>query len=143
MIERLRREVAQLRGQLSQGPRPGLPRPSYARGYTEHSSSFSSNGPGAGPGAGHSGASASGGGSADGGSWPGSSPSSTTTLTSSVAVTSPDSTGSENGSQILAYPVQGQFVQSVEMDVATVGKTGLGGCEFFPSSGCEVCAWLC
>lgn len=132
IIERLRREVAQLRGQLSQGPRPSLPRPSYARGHTEHSSSSSSNGPGAGVGAGHSGASASGGGSADGGSWPGSSPSSTTTMTSSVTVTSPDSTGSENGAhmQTSAYPVQGQFAQSVERDIATGGKTGLGGCEF-------------
>ena len=47
-------------------------------------------------------------------------------MTNSVTVTSPDSTGSENGAQMPFHPVQGQF-GLVEMDVATVGEAGLGG----------------
>jgi hypothetical protein len=137
IIERLRREVAELRGQLSQGPRPPSSRPRYAHTYNSGSS-----GRGPGVAAGYSSASASasasGGGSADGGSWPGSSPSSTTTMTNSVTVTSPDSTGSENGAQLQAYPVPGFGAQGGEMDVATVGEAGLGSCE----SDCEPCAWI-
>lgn len=136
IIERLRREVAQLRGQLSQGPRPSSgSKQRYASAHTGHSSgsgspytragsgSASASGVGAGAVAGYSG------GSADGGSWSGSSPSSTTTMTNSVTVTSPDSTGSENGAQMQAYPVQDSFGLPVEMDPANVGEAGLG-CEF-------------
>ncbi|KAJ6113575.1 transcriptional regulator family: Fungal Specific TF [Penicillium sp. IBT 18751x] len=87
IIERLRREVAQLRGQLNQGPRQSpSPNPRYARAHTGHS-----------PGSG----------------------------SSNAGVTSPDSTGSENGAQMQFYPVQGQF-GPVEIDVATVGEAGLG-----------------
>ncbi|KAJ5123280.1 transcriptional regulator family: Fungal Specific TF [Penicillium atrosanguineum] len=125
LIERLRREVAQLRGQLSQGPRQSpSSRPRYARAHAGNSpgSGSGSSNAGAGAGAGYSG-----GGSADGSSWPGSSPSSTTmTMTNSVTVTSPDSTGSDYGAQMQVHPVQGQF-GPVEMDVATVGEAGLGG----------------
>jgi hypothetical protein len=47
-------------------------------------------------------------------------------MTNSVTVTSPDSTGSENGAQMQAYPVQDSFGLSVEMDPANVGEGGLG-----------------
>jgi len=62
-------------------------------------------------------------------------------MTNSVTVTSPGSTGSENGTQMQSYPVQGQFgAQSVEMDVATVGEAGLGVCELTFSG--KLCAWM-
>ncbi|KAJ6139172.1 Oleate activated transcription factor 3 [Penicillium samsonianum] len=125
IINQLRREVAQLRGRLNQGPRePGHSQskrqrqrslldqgtgpfpgkdPSWTQytpahtGYN-HDSHGHANGSGYATGAGAGSASARGTPDAGEGSWRGSSPSSSiTTMTNSVTVTSPDSTGSENG----------------------------------------------
>ncbi|KAK4863008.1 hypothetical protein LT330_010113 [Penicillium expansum] len=127
IIDQLRREVAQLRGRLDQGPgEPGhsqnqnqrqrqRSRPDQAAGpfprngqsWTQHAPAHTgynydshshSNGSGYEAGAGAGFASARGTPDTGEGSWRGSSPSSSiTTMTNSVTVTSPDSTGSDNG----------------------------------------------
>ncbi|KAJ5980741.1 hypothetical protein N7481_008039 [Penicillium waksmanii] len=143
IIDRLRREVAQLRGQLNQGPRqapsPGTVRRrhDYARKYgggaasnasASASASSSRNGY-----AGNRMAQrqSNAGGSVNGveneGSWAGSSPSSsTTTMTNSnsVTMTSPDSTGSENGSTRFSYPAAGPYGTSVVAEAEGAGAFG-------------------
>ncbi|GLI74039.1 hypothetical protein PoHVEF18_002273 [Penicillium ochrochloron] len=141
IIDRLRREVAQLRTQLNQtsarGPSPNRRDRAYARknkAVGVRGSYTVASGSGAAPGPGSSG-SGSGSRSATGsaepteaGSWAGSSPSSisTTTRTNSVTVTSPDSTGSDSGAgyvQQHAYPGStgsyGTQTAEVEMTTAT------------------------
>jgi hypothetical protein len=152
IIDRLRREVAQLRSQLNQSSARG---PSHSRrekvythknkmaglhgSYTAGSASVS------GPGSSGSGSgSRSATGSAEpteAGSWAGSSPSSisTTARTGSVTVTSPDSTGSESGAggsgfvQQHAYsgPTGPYGTQIAEVDMATTTESAvLGNCMF-------------
>ncbi|CAG8903698.1 unnamed protein product [Penicillium egyptiacum] len=160
IIDQLRREVAQLRGRLNQGPlEPGhsqnqtqtqrqrsrpyqgagpFPRngPSwtqYAPAHTgyNHDSQSPSNGSGCATGTGAGSASAGGTPDTGEGSWRGSSPSSSiTAMTNSATVTSPDSTGSDNGAgstsalsrsaSVSAYPVATGYAPHVaELDGST------------------------
>ncbi|KAF3384505.1 hypothetical protein F1880_002852 [Penicillium rolfsii] len=120
IIDRLRREVAQLRTQLNQtsarGPSLNRRDKVYARknkavglrgSYTAAAGFGSGPGaaPGPGPGSSRSGSGASSAEPTEAGSWAGSSPSSisTTTRKDSVTVTSPDSTGSDSGAGAAGY----------------------------------------
>ncbi|KAJ5800206.1 transcriptional regulator family: Fungal Specific TF [Penicillium psychrosexuale] len=102
IINQLRREVSQLRERLNRGSRePGdtqsqHERPGQGAGPHAPAHNYDNHGHGNGNGAG----SASAGGTPDTGegSWRGSSPASSI-ITNSVTVTSPDSTGSENGTR--------------------------------------------
>ncbi|KAJ5098187.1 hypothetical protein N7532_005188 [Penicillium argentinense] len=146
IIDRLRREVAQLRGQLSHGPRPRRPSPGsmrqrkfYARTQNGMRNANTAVAVAAGTGAAAA-AAAGGGGSAPAnahsavapeveGSWAGSSPSSsTTTMTNSnsVTMTSPDSTGSENGQSAVQsmYPAAGPFRTRVVEENVSAGAVG-------------------
>lgn len=73
-------------------------------------------------------------------SWAGSSPSSsTTTMTNSnsVTMTSPDSTGSENGSTMLSYPAAGPYGTSIVAEAEGAGafsELGYSTCEFLTGS---------
>ncbi|KAJ6184138.1 hypothetical protein N7519_005439 [Penicillium mononematosum] len=160
IIDQLRREVAQLRGRLNQapqepshsqsqsqtqrqrsrldqgaGPVPGKS-PTWPQGAPTHTvynydSQTRGNGSGYATGAGAGAASARGTPDTGEGSWRGSSPSSSvTTMTNSATVTSPDSTGSENGAGSMstlsrsasasAYPVAtGYAPQFAELDGST------------------------
>lgn len=150
IIERLRREVAQLRGQLSQAPRPPSPR-KYDRSFHARADGASRihagsgnglNGLGqSGIGSGHVPGPGSGAGAASAeadASWSASSPSSsTTTMTHSMTVTSPDSTGSDNGAPV-AHPAHATYsaagpqgTQIADLDVATTAAgVGYFGREF-------------
>lgn len=148
IIERLRREVAQLRGQLSQAPRPPSPR-KYDRSYHARADGASRihagsgnglNGLGQSGGSGHVPGPGSGAGAASAeadASWSASSPSSsTTTMTHSMTVTSPDSTGSDNGAPVAhpahaTYSAAGPQAQIADLDVSTTAAgVGYFGREF-------------
>jgi hypothetical protein len=168
MIDQLRREVAQLRGRLNQAPRESShsqsqgqtqrqrsrpdqgagPVPGKSPTWTQHALTHTGynydgqihgNGSGYATGAGAGAASARGTPDTGEGSWRGSSPSSSiTTMTNSATVTSPDSTGSENGAGSMstlsrsasasAYPVAtGYGPQVAELDgSATVEPLAFG-----------------
>ncbi|KAJ5587099.1 transcriptional regulator family: Fungal Specific TF [Penicillium hispanicum] len=134
IIDRLRREVAQLRGQLAQGPRKPSPIRSRSRNpafYARAGAGLGS-GPGPGPGSGNVvRATSAGAGAAEitaDGSWASSSSpsSSTTTMTNSMTVTSPESTGSECSAPAQSYSSQeaystskgGNATQIAEVDVS-------------------------
>ncbi|KAJ6108888.1 hypothetical protein N7512_008725 [Penicillium capsulatum] len=122
MIHRLRREVAQLRGQLAQTPGPA-PRREYDMKFQAHSSGHHGAASaaaypiaGAVPGSGTVGA-----GEADG-NWAASPESSSTNMTHSMTVTSPDSTGSERGASVPpvhSYAAGPYGTQIAELDLAT------------------------
>ncbi|CEJ58291.1 hypothetical protein PMG11_06955 [Penicillium brasilianum] len=131
IIDRLRREVAQLRTRLNQssarGPSPGRRDKVYAR-KNKPIGSRGSYATASGPGSSGSGSgSRSATGSAEpteAGSWAGSSPSSisTTTRTNSVTVTSPDSTGSDSGVGGAGYVQQQAYPGSTTTDNTAVGS---------------------
>ncbi|OKO96892.1 hypothetical protein PENSUB_10446 [Penicillium subrubescens] len=142
IIDRLRREVAQLRTQLNQtsvrGPSLNRRDRVYARknktvgvrgSYTAGSGAAPAPGPGS-SGSGSGSRSATGSAEpTEAGSWAGSSPSSisTTTRTNSVTVMSPDSTGSDSGAGGAGYVQQHGYpgstgsygTQTTEVDVTT------------------------
>ncbi|CAI7668713.1 unnamed protein product [Penicillium pancosmium] len=137
IIDRLRREVAQLRGQLSQGPRqapsPGTVRRRHnytrknERGATSNANANASNSRNGYAGNRMAQRQNNAGGSENEGSWAGSSPSSsTTTMTNSnsVTMTSPDSTGSENGSTLFPYPAAGPYGTSIVAETEGAGAFG-------------------
>lgn len=126
MIDRLRREVAQLRGQLAQTPRGPAPRRKYDRQSQAHTHTYDA---GASVAASASNAHSSNSGfvrtgtvvaAEVDGSWAASSPeSSTTNMTHSMTVTSPDSTSSESGASAHhAYPYRTRIA---ELDLETTG----------------------
>ncbi|KAJ5159750.1 uncharacterized protein N7482_006754 [Penicillium canariense] len=146
IIDRLRREVTQLRGQLTQGPGARGPSPARRRERALYARKYKKSRGSAEPRASYAAGSASGTRSGsrsvtdsepvDGGSWPGSSPSSTstTTMTNPMAMTSPDSTGSESGAsagyaQHQAYPgsTAPYGTQIVKADVATITESAAFG----------------
>ncbi|KAJ5812849.1 hypothetical protein N7447_009872 [Penicillium robsamsonii] len=164
IINQLRREVAQLRGRLNQSPREtghsqseshsqrsrsrpdkgagsvpgnGQSWTQYAPAHTGHNYDGHSHANGSGYAIGTGSASTRGTPDTGEGSWRGSSPSSPImTMTNSVTVTSPDSTGSENGAgsmsvssrsasaSVSAYPIAtGYTPQVAELDGSTTSKS--------------------
>lgn len=158
IIDRLRREVAQLRGQLSQGPAPRQgPSPGSIRRRHDYARKYGGGGGGGGASNGDSrrrngyagnrvaqrqtNTAGSVNGVENEGSWAGSSPSSTTTtmtnsnsVTMTMTMTSPDSTGtgSENGSTMFSYPAPAPYGAVVEAEGA--GAFNELGCSTSESS---------
>ncbi|KAJ5746307.1 transcriptional regulator family: Fungal Specific TF [Penicillium odoratum] len=140
IIERLRREVAQLRTQLSQGPRPrSRPRElSAERVGREHDRIVRSSGyAGLGKGmvsdvGGVIGYASAGGAGTEmtEGSWDGSSPSSSA-MTHSLSVNSPDSTGSGTASHTQSIYQGSTFGTNTEDITTTTGTAFIGASKFF------------
>ncbi|KAJ5654264.1 transcriptional regulator family: Fungal Specific TF [Penicillium lividum] len=136
IIERLRREVAQLRTQLSQGPRPrsrprelSAERPGREHDRIERPSGYAGSGKGfvsdVGGVVGYAGAGGAGTEMTEG-SWDGSSPSSSA-MTHSLSVNSPDSTGSGTASHTQSIVYQGStFGTNIEDITITTGAAFIG-----------------
>ncbi|KAJ5803194.1 uncharacterized protein N7503_005644 [Penicillium pulvis] len=142
VIDRLRREVAELRTQLSQGPRPRPhPKALSERGksrdrapYARPSKSGKGSGSGSrsgsgsdGVGGGYAGGAGAGGAGAVAdmreGSWDGSSPSSS--MTRSMSINSPGSTGSGTASHAQVYPGS-TFGTNIAEDMTTTSAAFIG-----------------
>ncbi|KAJ6102285.1 hypothetical protein N7486_004712 [Penicillium sp. IBT 16267x] len=147
VIDRLRREVAQLRTQLSQGPRP-RPHPralSAERGKSRdrtpyvRQSGYATSGKGSGSGSGSdgvggavgyavagAGAGISAGADMREGSWDGSSPSSSI-MTHSMSINSPDSTGSGTASQTQSVHPGSTIGTNIAEDMTTTTSAAFIG----------------